>query len=121
MGPYINTVFDFLTSRIGDPFTDDRIWKAEVQRSRCLMFAFTAAVGQARLLYGERILEQRWSSTPKRKRRDAAPTLASNGVDRKSTCKRRCKRTPRANSEPCHPNHQNAQKRKDPSPSMRRP
>jgi len=55
--PYINTVFDFLTSRIGDPFTDDRIWKAEVQRSRCLMFAFTAAVGQARLLYGNKAEE----------------------------------------------------------------
>ena len=53
--PYINTVFDFYTSRIGDPFTDDRIWKAEVQRSRCLMFAFAAAVGQARLLYGSQV------------------------------------------------------------------
>jgi len=56
--PYINTVFDFLTSRIGDPFTDDRIWNAEVQRSRCLMFAFTAAVGQARLLYGNNKVEE---------------------------------------------------------------
>jgi len=52
--PYINTVFDFLTSNIGDPFTDDRIWKSKIQRSRCLMFAFTAAVGQARLLYGNK-------------------------------------------------------------------
>ena len=53
--PYLNTVFDFHTSNIGDPFTDDRIWNAEVQRSRCLMFAFTAAVGQARLLYGNQV------------------------------------------------------------------
>ena len=56
--PYINTVFDFYTSRIGDPFTDDKIWKAEVQRSRCLMFAFAAAVGQAKLLYGNKATEQ---------------------------------------------------------------
>jgi len=53
--PYLNTVFDFHTSNIGDPFTDDRIWNAEVQRSRCLMFAFTAALGQARLLYGNQV------------------------------------------------------------------
>lgn len=51
--PYTNTVFDLNTAPIGDPFTDDRVWHTAKQRSRCLMFGYTAALGQARLLYGE--------------------------------------------------------------------
>lgn len=50
--PYINTVFHFNKSHIGDPFTDDRCWRPAGQRGHCLLTAYAAAVGQARLLYG---------------------------------------------------------------------
>jgi len=53
--PFINTVFDFQTSPIGDPFTDPHNWISSRQRSRCLILGFTAALGQARLMYGEEV------------------------------------------------------------------
>jgi len=47
--PFLNTTFDFDTSHIAPQ------WQLEVQRSKCLMLAFTAALGQARLRFGPEV------------------------------------------------------------------
>jgi len=47
--PYVNTVFDFYTSHIAPQ------WDPDTQQGRCLMHAFTAALGQARLRYGSEL------------------------------------------------------------------
>lgn len=53
--PYINTVFDFLTTPHGCPMTDERSWKVTYEKGKCLMLGFAAAIGQARLIYGEEV------------------------------------------------------------------
>jgi len=47
--PYINTAFNFYTSHIAPQ------WRPEIQRAKCLIYAFNVAIGQARLRYGSEV------------------------------------------------------------------
>lgn len=53
--PFINTVFNFQYNPMGDPFTDDKCFISSSQRGRCLIYGFSTALGQARLIYGDQV------------------------------------------------------------------